>query len=115
MPQTKYELYQEASLSQKLAHKHRELSSYVGFDAEISLKLAKIEILCQFKFLDRNAPDIKFMKALLDEKRKALFATSPELNEVSKLGLWMPKKENVWGKDEEEEEDASEPVNNDAP
>ena len=95
MPQSrsKYEFYKEASLSQQLAHKHPEYKEYAGADPKISITLATLNILDQHKIIDLKDPTWKLIKDLLNEQRKALFATSEKVNEITKMGLQMPKSE----------------------
>ncbi len=99
MPQgrSKREFYQEASLSQKLAYKQPEYSDYAGADPEISLSLAVLNILAKHKMIDLDDPNWKFIKDLLNEQRKAIFATSEKVNEITKMGLQMPKAEDEFG------------------
>lgn len=99
MPQSrsKYEFYKEASLSQQLAHRYPEYKEYAGSDPEISLTLALFNILAKHKMIDLNEPNWKFIKDLLNEQRKATFATSEKVNEITKMGLQMPKAEDEFG------------------
>ena len=99
MPQSKskYQFYQEASLSQKLAHKMPEYSEYAGADPKISLSIAVFNVLENFELIDPKDPAIKLVKALLNEQRKAIFATSEKVNEITKMGLQMPKAEDEFG------------------
>lgn len=107
MPQTrgKYEFYQEASLSQKLAHKieynGEKIYPYLaGSDPETSLKIGNLKVLKRFNLLP--IPDIlySFIMDLLNMKRMALFATSEKVNEISKMGMQDPKEEDVFGEEE---------------
>ena len=95
MPQSrsKYQFYQESSLSQKLAHRMPEYSQYAGTDQKTSLALARLKIFSDHGIIDLNEPAFKLIYALLNEKRKALFATSEKVNEITKMGLQMPKAE----------------------
>lgn len=93
MSRSKYQFFQEASLSQKLAHKHKEYSEYAGSDQKTSLIIARLNILDEFGIIDLEEPNFKLMKALLNEKRKAMFATSEKVNEITKMGMQMPKAE----------------------
>lgn len=90
---SKYEFYKEASLSQQLAHRHPEYSEYAGADTRISLTLALFNILSKHGKIDLEEPGWKFVKDLLNEQRKAIFATSEKVNEITKMGLQMPKAE----------------------
>ncbi len=95
MPQSrsKYEFYKEASLSQQLAHRQPEYSDYAGADPDISLVLALLNILHKHKKIDVTKGGWLFVKDLLNEQRKAKFATSERVNEITKMGLQMPKAE----------------------
>jgi len=95
MPQSrsKYEFYKEASLSQQLAHRHPEYSDYAGCDTKTSLTLARLKILGKHNIIDLDDAGIKLLVDLLNEKRKAMFATSEKVNEITKMGLQMPKAE----------------------
>ena len=99
MPQSrsKYEFYKEASLSQQLAHRNPEYSDYAGADPDISMTLALLNHLDTHKMIDLDDPSWKFIKGLLNEQRKAIFATSPKVNEITKMGLQMPKAEDEFG------------------
>lgn len=103
MPQSrsKYEFYKEASLSQQLAHRNPEYSDYAGSDTKISLSLAVFNILAKHKMIDLTNPLWAFAKDILNEQRKAIFATSEKVNEITKMGLQMPKAEDeFFGTDE---------------
>ena len=99
MPQSrsKYEFYKEASLSQQLAHRMPEYSEYAGSDTDISKTIALFNTLHNHKLIDLKDPNWKFVKDLLNEQRKAIFATSPKVNEITKMGLQMPKAEDEFG------------------
>lgn len=106
MPQTRsrYEFQQEASLSQQLAHKMKEYAQYAGSDPKTSLAIARLNVLIDLKIIDPEDKGIELVMRLLQEKRKALFATSEKVNEITKMGLQMPKAREEFGKDEAEEE-----------
>lgn len=105
MSKSKYGFYQEASLSQKLSFSFPEYVEYAGSDAETSLAIARIKVLVEFGFLPK--PEKKnttaLILAILNEERKARFATSEKTNEITKMGLQMPKSENLISKFDEEE------------
>ena len=103
MPQrTKHDFFQEVSLSQKLAHRHPEYSEYAGADPTISTALANLNVFAKFGLIDSENPGFKLLKALLNEQRKAIFATSEKVNEITKMGLQMPKAEDVYIGDADE-------------
>ena len=91
MTRSKYEFYKEASLSQQLAHKHPEYKDYAGANPKISLSIAFLNILGKHGMIDLNNPQWKLVKDILNEQRKAIFATSEKVNEITKMGLQMPR------------------------
>lgn len=93
MTRSKSEFYRESSLSQQLAHRHPEYKDYAGADPDISLTLALMNVLHKHKKIDVTKGGWLFVKDLLNEQRKAKFATSERVNEITKMGLQMPKAE----------------------
>ena len=93
MTRSKYEFYKEASLSQQLAHRHPEYKDYAGADKDISLVLVLMNVMDRHKMIELKDAGWKFVKDLLNEQRKAIFATSEKVNEITKMGLQMPKAE----------------------
>jgi len=91
MTRSRAEFYQQASLSQQLADKHPEYKDYAGSDPETSLSLALFRILDKHKIIDLKQEGWRFIWDLLNEQRKAKFATSEKVNEISKMGFQMPK------------------------
>ena len=98
MPQarSKYQFYKEASLSQQLAHRYPEFQDYAGSNPQISISLAIFNILAKHGMIDLEDPTWKLVKDLLNEQRKAHFATSEKVNEITKMGLQMPKAEDEY-------------------
>jgi len=98
MPQSrsKYQFQQEASLSQKLAYKDNIYSKLAGSDTELSDSIGVLLILADFGAIDKNDPNTKLMLAILDVLRKSRFATSEKVNEITKMGLQMPKAEDEY-------------------
>lgn len=90
---SKYQFFQEASLSQKLAHKDKMYQKLAGTDRDLSDSIGIFLILGEFGLIDLDDPDIRLVLALLDIQRKAAFATSEKVNEITKMGLQMPKSE----------------------
>jgi len=88
---SKYQFYQEASLSQKLADKIPILAKLSGTDQEISDSIAVLTYLNDPKSFEKSG--IEFMLGLLDVLRLSHFATSERNNEITKMGLMMPKSE----------------------
>jgi len=103
MTRSKYEFWKEASLSQKLSAKFPEFCDYAGSEPRVSKKIAQLRILGQHGILDLENSIIKLAWDLLNEERKALFATSERTNEITKMGLQMPKGEDIISSFDEEE------------
>jgi hypothetical protein len=103
MPQSrsKYQFYQEASLSQKLAHKDNIYSKLAGSDTQLSDSIGTLLVLAEFGMIDKDDPNIQLILAMLDVLRKSKFATSEKVNEITKMGLQMPKAEDEFFKSEE--------------
>lgn len=99
---SKHQFYQEASLSQKLAHKDKIYKQLAGTDRELSTSIGMLLILGEHKLIDTENPSIKLMLDLLDVQRKAAFATSEKTNEITKMGLQMPKSEDIISSFDEE-------------
>ena len=100
---TKYTVWKEASLSQKLAHKLPIFQKLAGSDPETSMAIGFFEILGQHKLIELEDPNMKLLMDLLNVKRQALFATSERNNEITKMGMMMPKHEDIISDFDEEE------------
>ena len=99
---SKNEFIQEASLSQQLASMHPEFAEYAGSDPQTSTAIANLNVFIKLGILDGESQGIKLVLAILNERRKALFATSERVNEITKMGLQMPRAENIIAKFDEE-------------
>ena len=99
MPQnrSKEQFRQEASLSQQLAYRIPDYQELAGSDAKTSIAIQTIKDLVALGLIDKDNKGIKIMLTLLNGRRKALFATSERVNEISKMGMQMPKSEDIWG------------------
>ncbi len=102
-PRSKYEFWKEASLSQKLADKIKIYQKLAGSDPETSMSIGFFEILGQHGIIDLTEPNMKLMMDLLNVKRQALFATSPKVNEITKMGMQLPKAEDIISDFDEED------------
>ena len=100
MPQSrsKYEFWKEASLSQKLADKIPIYQKLAGSDPETSMSIGFLLTLGEHGILDLEDPSMKLMMDLLNVKRQAQFATSEKVNEITKMGMQMPKGKDVISK-----------------
>lgn len=95
---TKFQFFQEASLSQKLAATEEGMiyQKLAGSDRKISDSIGFFLMLDKHELIDiENDPNMSLMMDLLDVQRKSAFATSPHTNEITKMGLQMPKGENI--------------------
>ena len=101
--QSKYQFYQEASLSSKLAHKDPIYQKLAGSDRELSTSIGFLLVMGEHKMIDLEEPSIKLMLDILDVQRKAAFATSDKTNEISKMGMQMPKGEDIISSFDEED------------
>jgi len=95
MPQSrsKYQFYKESSLSQQLANKDRIYMKLAGSDPQTSESIGFLTVLGAHGFIDLKDPTWKLVLDLLDMTRKARFATSEKVNEITKMGMQMPKAE----------------------
>ena len=105
MPQSrgKYQFWKEASLSQKLADKIPIYQQLAGSDPETSVAIANLLTLGELGYIDLEEPSFVLLMGLLNAKRQALFATSERNNEITKMGMQMPKAEDIISDFAEEE------------
>ena len=95
MTRSKSEFFNQASLSQKLAHKDEVFTKLAGTDRQISESIGVFLILGELEYIDLDDPNMKLTLALLDIQRKAVFATSEKVNEITKMGMMMPKGDDI--------------------
>jgi hypothetical protein len=91
-----FEFRHQASLSQQLAHNDNIYTKLAGSNPELSKSIGVLLVLCEKKILNENDPNVELLLALLDVQRKAEFATSEKTNEISKMGMQMPKADAVY-------------------
>jgi hypothetical protein len=85
------EFIQQASLSQQLSSLFKEFQDYAGADQELSIKISRLKMFIKHGYLDGKDPNVILLMDLLDAERKAAFASSDKVNEITKMGLMMPK------------------------
>lgn len=92
--QSKEWFRQGASLSQILSasEQGKLYQRLAGTDKEISDAIAVLSYLRETGIIGE---DIDFVIGLLNVLRMSAFATSPHTNEITKMGLQMPKGESV--------------------
>jgi len=98
--QSKYQFYQEASLSQKLADKIPIYQKLAGTDRQLSDSIGVLEYLREKNVIDKNDPNIELFLGILNVLRMSAFATSEKVNEITKMGMQMPKREDIVGLEE---------------
>ena len=98
---SKYEFWKEASLSQKLAHKIPIYQKLAGSDVQISDSIAVLSYINDPENFKKSPTE--FMLGLLNVLRLSHFATSEKVNEITKMGLQMPKAEDIISDFDEEE------------
>lgn len=96
---SKFEFVQQSSLSQQLANRDKVYVQLAGADAKISKTIGNLLVLGQHGLIDLEEPSIKLVLDLLNMRRKALFATSDRVNEITKMGMQMPRGEDIVGLD----------------
>jgi len=100
---SKYEFWKEASLSQKLANKIPIYQKLAGSDPATSESIGFLITLGNLGYINLEESGWVLVMGLLDAKRKAKFATSDKVNEITKMGLQMPKSEDIISDFDEEE------------
>lgn len=96
---SKFEFVQQSSLSQQLADKDGDYSTLAGSDPRTSQTIGRLLVLARHGLIDLEDPAIKLVVDLLNMRRKALFATSERVNEITKMGMQMPRGEDIVGLD----------------
>jgi hypothetical protein len=92
---SKDEFYKDASLSQQLAARFKEYEEYAGSDPQISETIAILNAFIKLKIISKKSKGVIILKTILNERRKAAFATSEHTNEITKMGLQMGRAEAI--------------------
>ena len=92
---SKFQIYQQASLSQKVSYDLPDFQELAGSDPETSMAIQNLKTLGKHNLIDLDQPEFKLVMDLLNGKRMALFATSEKTNEITKLGFMLPKGSSV--------------------
>jgi len=100
---SKYEFWKEASLSQKLAAQIPIYQQLAGSDPETSESIGLLLKLGELGYIDLKEEGWILTLGMLDVIRKARFATSDKVNEITKMGMQMPKAEDIISDFNEEE------------
>lgn len=91
MSRSKYEMYKESTMGQQVANIDSAFNKLVGADSKLSEKIGHLLVLGQFGIVNLEDQGMKLSLALLDMKRKARFATADNVNELTKLGFFLPQ------------------------
>lgn len=91
MSKGRAEFIQQASLSQQLANTTNEYTKLAGADTKTSLRIARFMAYAKLGLIDPEEFEIKFLLTTWNYDRMAFFATSDRVNEVTKMGLQMPR------------------------
>jgi len=96
MTRSKFEFYESSIMSQRLSYSDSDFKELAGSDPETSTAIQAIKDLITLKLIDGNNEGINIILTLLNGRRKALFATSERVNEISKMGMMLPKGDEVY-------------------
>jgi len=88
----------QALLAQRLAHEKRDYEDLAGSDPATSKKIQRMKVYLRRGYVTEE--EASFFLEIWNGDRMALFATSEKVNEITKLGLQMPKGANVVDYDE---------------
>jgi len=94
-----FEFRQQTSLSQRLGANNPDFQELAGSDPATSKKIQRLKVLGRHGLINLNQREISLFLDLLNGDRMALFATSENTNEISKMGLMLPAKEQGYSGD----------------
>lgn len=87
---SKDEFAQDASMASQLADKKPDYVDLAGADPKISRKIQRMKVWIRNKLVTQE--EAALLLEMWDGDRMAAFATSERTNEITKMGLQMPKK-----------------------
>jgi len=93
-----FEFRQQATMSQRLGFLQSDFQELAGADPATSKKIQRLKVCIRHNIV--NEADVKICLDFLNGDRMALFATSENTNEISKLGFMLPSKETVYSGEE---------------
>ena len=101
MPQDKEWFRQGANLGQQLGDQVKlgETQVYpllAGSDPETSQSIGVFLVMGKLGYIDLESKGMKLVMSLLNIKRQALFATSEKVNEITKMGMQLPKSDAIY-------------------
>jgi len=91
MTRSKAEIFQDSMMASRLSNDDADFQELAGADPKTSIKIQALKDLVTLNLLDKDDPLVEIMLVLLNGRRKALFATSPQVNEISKMGMMLPQ------------------------
>jgi len=82
----------KVSMSQQISRKDKQYALYAGAYLDDAETMAKIDTILEFGLIPKEfVPVVEFLRAYLDRRRKAFFA-SVGCSEISKLGFMLGMK-----------------------
>jgi len=101
VPQDKEWFRQGANLGQQLGDQVKlgETQVYpllAGSDPATSEAIGFFLVLGELGYVNLETKGMKLLMALLNMKRQALFATSEKVNEITKMGMQLPKSDAIY-------------------
>jgi len=96
MPQDKEWYRQGANLGQQLGDqiklgKTKIYPQLAGSDPKTSKSIGVFLVLGELGYIDLESKGMKLVMSLLNIRRQALFATSEKTNEITKMGMQLPR------------------------
>lgn len=101
MPKEKEWFRQGASLGQQLGDQvklgeRKVYSLLAGSDPETSESIGFFLVMGELGYINLESEGMKLVMALLNVRRQALFATSEKVNEITKMGMQLPRSDDVY-------------------
>ena len=101
MPQDKEWFRQGANLGQQLGDQVKlgETKVYpllAGSDPETSESIGFFLVMGELGYINLEEKGMKLVMSLLNIRRQALFATSEKTNEITKMGMQLPRSDDVY-------------------
>jgi hypothetical protein len=89
----KYDAWREASLAQKVADKYPDFVELSGSDYAISKKIQRLKSYVKLGYAKQE--EVEPLLIILNGDRMAAYATNQKSNDITKLGLMLPKAEDI--------------------
>ena len=101
MPKDKEWFRQGANLGQQLGDqiklgKTQVYPQLAGSEPETSNAIGVFLVLGELGYINLESKEMKLVMSLLNIRRQALFATSEKTNEITKMGMQLPRSDDVY-------------------